>query len=182
MVNQKALFFISLALIVSNMGFMFFVYELHKQNYDLYSNTHSNIVLTIENYNLQTKKIIDSVNSMNTSTITTINEHNSYTGSNILFYPRKFRECRNPKVEFYTNGQSMFPLFNHLDKFYVEPVRFDQVELGDVIMWENENGLTVHAVNYISEKYLLTAGYNNFYSDETKVTASMVKYRHCVVI
>lgn len=108
--------------------------------------------------------------------------HQTYYGSNLVFYPRAQRTCKNP-IEWSVYGNSMTPLFYNNDKIDVEPVRFNQIELGDVIVFTNPNDkdtTVIHAVVYLTDEYIKTAGYSNLRIDNFTVTKEMVQYRYCV--
>jgi len=96
----------------------------------------------------------------------------------VQFYPRTQRKCKRP-IEYYTYGSSMQPFFYDGDEFYVEKVKFDDVELGDVIVFERiDNTGAIHAVVAKYDDFVLTAGYNNERIDE-RVYADEIKYRFC---
>lgn len=162
--------------------FMLF-FEIQQKNDVMYDKIIERNINDFERYveiSTYMKDTQKSITELNMNQIT--NNHNEYYGSNTLFYPRTFRQCTKQTREFYANGQSMFPLFNNGDKLYAEQISFEDVELGDVIVYTHEDRTIIHSVVYISDKYLKTAGYNNFNEDHIPITRDMLKYRHCVVI
>jgi len=97
----------------------------------------------------------------------------------IQFYPRVQRKCRNP-TKITLRGVSMQPFLYDGDVIYADPVKFEDIELGDVISFNRgdyDKG-TVHAVVGLYKSYLVTAGYNNERKDDL-VYPEEVKYRFC---
>jgi hypothetical protein len=120
-------------------------------------------------------------NERNFTDYNTYEVNNTYTNSyeQYLHFPaRKFRECGIQSKLHKLNGMSMQPFT--FDDYYihVEPVRFNEVEEGDAIVFKNGEGTSFHAVISIYDDFLVTAGYNNMRSDD-KVSPEQIKYRWC---
>jgi len=98
----------------------------------------------------------------------------------IQFYPRTQRKCRNP-IEIELKGISMQPVFYDGDYIFMDKVKFQDVELGDIIDFRREDSEigTVHAVIGTYKNYLVTAGYTNDKRDDV-VYPDQVMYRYCV--
>jgi hypothetical protein len=95
----------------------------------------------------------------------------------IHYYPRIQRKCKNP-IDWDIYGSSMQPFLYSGDKFYVEKVRFNQLELGDVIVFQIKDATRIHAVIAIYEDFVQTAGYNLWYEDY-QVKDKDILYRYC---
>ena len=96
----------------------------------------------------------------------------------IQFYPRKERKCKRP-IQWEIYGSSMQPFLYAGDSFFVEKVKFKDVELGDVIIYQShDESSVIHAVVAIYPDGVITAGYSLWYEDNF-VEADKVLYRYC---
>jgi len=116
------------------------------------------------------------------SIVRQIHENRTYSNNYekyMVYYPRTERECGR-KAELRSNvyGISMQPFLFDGEDYYAEPITFKDVELGDVIVFNQGEGNTIHAVVGKYPDYLITAGYNNLY-DDGRVYPDEIKYRWC---
>ena len=56
------------------------------------------------------------------------------------------------KVKFRAPGYSMYPTILHEDVITVEPVRPEEVQVGDIVLYRNENSVIAHRVIKIENK------------------------------
>lgn len=64
-----------------------------------------------------------------------------------------------------TSG-SMWPILNQGDLVLIEGVAKEDIKVGDVIVWKNPQGFTIHRVVRLGEDTLVTKGDANFTEDE----------------
>jgi hypothetical protein len=127
----------------------------------------------------QTKCITENITHITIYNETTYNTEYNY---NLLEFPiRKYRECGRHATKLYIHGQSMHPLVSE-GYVYVEPVKWRNLELGDVINFQMNGNPVFHAIIYLNFKdnVGLTAGYNNIDADDWYITSSMKYERYCV--
>ncbi|MFO7886815.1 MAG: S26 family signal peptidase [Eubacteriales bacterium] len=111
-----------------------------------------------------------------------ITENRTYTNNYekyMTYYPRTERICgRNAELRKNVKGISMQPFLYDGDDYWAEDVTFAEVELGDVIVFDNGRGNVLHAVIGKYKDSLITAGYNNLI-DDGEVFPDEIKYRWC---
>ncbi len=126
--------------------------------------------------------------TLNVTTNTTIVEKTVSNVTQIIrkpiigFYPQKERRCGRKAEKFTITGMSMQPAIWEGDTIYMEPVDGEDVELGDVIRFEDNQGFaTIHAVigTYRDWGYVSTAGYANPTADG-KIYYKKIMQRECV--
>lgn len=64
-----------------------------------------------------------------------------------------------------TSG-SMWPVLHEGDLIFIEGVRRSELAVGDIVVWRNPNGFTIHRVAKLNEATLITKGDANFTEDE----------------
>ena len=64
-----------------------------------------------------------------------------------------------------TSG-SMWPVLHKGDLILIEAVGKDDLKKGDIIVWQNNKGFTIHRIAKLNEKNLVTKGDANFTEDE----------------
>lgn len=85
----------------------------------------------------------------------------------VQFYPRQQRICKGNVYTYDLKGYSMQPFAYDGDKIHTEKIKFEDLELGDVVVVDKGNGIPlVHAVVSIYPEEFVTAGYNNKYEDQ----------------
>ena len=95
---------------------------------------------------------------------------------------RKIRWCGDNAYLSQRLGMSMFPYdWGGVESFaWVEPVKFSDIELGDVITYSTDNSNIVHAVcNKYSDR-LYSCGYNNNHIDSEPVYPDQIIARDCI--
>ena len=120
-------------------------------------------------------------NELNNSVYKTINENNTHYNTYydlIQYYPRTQHICSRGATLSTTQGISMQPFLYDGDSYYTEKVTFNDLELGDVIIFKNNNGKTIHSVIGLYNDSLVTAGYSNTYKDEI-IDPKQVLERYC---
>lgn len=96
----------------------------------------------------------------------------------INFERRKYRECKKTAHQrTLSEGMSMFPFLSPEDLYWEEEVKYSDIEIGDVIVFEQDETFIVHAVTNKYSDYLFTAGYNNDF--EEVVYPEQIKWRYC---
>lgn len=104
----------------------------------------------------------------------------------IQFAYREPRYCGPRATEFVVHGQSMHPLFAEQERIMIEPVRFRQLDLGDVVVFTDPNtqGKTIHAIVYLDSMRQIahTAGYANHVRDNFTLTPGMILGRYCTLV
>ena len=63
-----------------------------------------------------------------------------------------------------TSG-SMWPVFNEGDLVFIEGVAKENLSAGDIVVWRNPQGFTIHRVVRLQETTLVTKGDANFTED-----------------
>lgn len=100
----------------------------------------------------------------------------------IYFPVREGRTCSNKALVSYPeNTLSMHPLIGKNDTIWVDKVKSEEIELGDVIVYEdNEGNRIIHAVvgENKNEGCFVTQGYRNLEVDSC-VPYNKVLYRYC---
>jgi len=97
----------------------------------------------------------------------------------INFEIRKYRVCSEDAQLKKGMGMSMFPYSNDKGYFYIDNVSFNDIEIGDVILYKKGNKSIHHAViNKYADK-IYTAGYNNKYPDTNPVYSNEIIGRDC---
>ena len=136
--------------------------------------TRPDVYDVVNEYNITN---VDEITEFTHNNIT--NEYTDYYKSWLTFYPRQERICsRSAKLRTNVKGISMQPFLFDGDDYWAEPVTFEEVELGDVIVWNKGESNVVHAVVGKYEDYLVTAGYNNLARDN-RIDPDEIKYRWC---
>lgn len=126
---------------------------------------------------------------------TCIHEHHFYNETTIIvdnsthisevhsegfgaFPLREFRSCGFKAKKWTISGQSMHPLVidGHV---WIEPVKWKNIKVGDVVVIERDGGDLLHALIYKNDAYAISQGYNNAVRDNFEVTPEMVNWRYC---
>ena len=76
-----------------------------------------------------------------------------------------------------TSG-SMWPVLNEGDLVFIEGVAREQLQVGNIVVWRNENGFTIHRVVKLEIDTLITKGDANFSEDEPVKYADVVGRVH----
>lgn len=87
----------------------------------------------------------------------------------------------NATMSSYADTRSMEPLINsYSNGIETIPKSENDLKVGDIVVYENEQGPIVHRVIYIGEdrqgKYFLVKGDNNKFPDEYKIRFAEIKY------
>ena len=64
-----------------------------------------------------------------------------------------------------TSG-SMWPVLRTGDLVLIKAVKKEDIKVGDIIVWKNSNGFTIHRVTKLNPNTLVTKGDGNFTEDE----------------
>lgn len=64
-----------------------------------------------------------------------------------------------------TSG-SMWPLLHEGDLVFIEGVKKEDIREGDIVVWRNPNGFTIHRVVHLNENTFVTKGDANFKEDD----------------
>ena len=64
-----------------------------------------------------------------------------------------------------TSG-SMWPVLKTGDLILIQGAKKEDIRIGDVVVWKNVNGFTIHRVVQLTDKILVTKGDGNFKEDE----------------
>lgn len=92
---------------------------------------------------------------------------------------RKYRKCGHRAETYRVHGQSMHPLIAD-GIVMAEPVKWVDVEVGDVVEIVVEGENIFHALIYKGDDYAVSRGYNNPVNDAWVVLPEMVTKRYCV--
>lgn len=111
--------------------------------------------------------------------VETIIEEHHYNYTNFIIqkdiiYPRRQIVCEQQAMQIEITGNSMMPFLWSGDKLWVQPIKWDHIELGDVIVYNK----VMHAVINKYKDELYTQGYSNYAIDKpiNKTTHIMI---HC---
>ncbi len=72
-----------------------------------------------------------------------------------------------------TSG-SMWPILHEGDLIFIRAVPKNELNVGDVVVWQNDKGFTIHRIVKLEEKRLVTKGDANFKNDEPVAYAEVV--------
>ena len=64
-----------------------------------------------------------------------------------------------------TSG-SMWPVLHIGDLVFIEKAAKEDLREGDIVVWQNEKGFTIHRVFALNEKTIVTKGDGNFTNDD----------------
>jgi len=64
-----------------------------------------------------------------------------------------------------TSG-SMWPVLKEKDLVFIKAVEREDIEVGDIVVWRNEKGFTIHRVVELRDATLITKGDANFKEDK----------------
>jgi len=64
-----------------------------------------------------------------------------------------------------TSG-SMWPVLKERDLIFIQGVGREELKVGDIIVWENNKGFTIHRIVKLNEKTFVTKGDANFKEDK----------------
>lgn len=64
-----------------------------------------------------------------------------------------------------TSG-SMWPVLHIGDLVLIQKISKEEIKVGDIVVWRNQKGFTIHRVTKLNESTLVTKGDGNFTSDE----------------
>lgn len=64
-----------------------------------------------------------------------------------------------------TSG-SMWPILKEGDLIFIKAVSKDEIEIDDIVVWQNANGFTIHRVVELKVSTLVTKGDGNFTKDK----------------
>lgn len=64
-----------------------------------------------------------------------------------------------------TSG-SMWPVLHEGDLVFIEGVKKEDIREGDIVVWRNPGGFTIHRVAHLNENTLVTKGDANFKEDD----------------
>jgi len=92
---------------------------------------------------------------------------------------RTYRECGRHAITYHVNGQSMHPLISD-GTLMAEPVKWENVEVGDVVEIIVKGEHIFHALVYKGDDYAISRGYNNPHNDAWTVLPDMVTLRYCI--
>lgn len=62
-------------------------------------------------------------------------------------------------------SSSMWPVLKRGDLILIEGVSKDDLTVGDIVVWKNTEGFTIHRVTVLNQKTLVTKGDGNFEDD-----------------
>lgn len=99
-----------------------------------------------------------------------------YTAKHIPI--RTYRPCSNKSIQLTMKGLSMHPFLPAEGKFWAENITFQDIELGDIILYKDNNTKTLHAVCNLYYDKLYACGYNNKNKNEL-VMPEQVIMRYC---
>ena len=63
-------------------------------------------------------------------------------------------------------SSSMWPALKRGDLILIEGVSKEELAVGDIVVWKNAEGFTIHRVVTLNQKTLVTKGDGNFQDDE----------------
>ena len=63
-----------------------------------------------------------------------------------------------------TSG-SMWPILGEGDLVFIKGVEKSELKVGDIVVWRNPQGFTIHRISRMNEKELVTKGDANFNED-----------------
>ena len=72
-----------------------------------------------------------------------------------------------------TSG-SMWPVLNEGDLVFIEGVKREEIKEGDIVVWRNPQGFTIHRVVRLDADTLVTKGDANFTEDKPVAYADVV--------
>lgn len=101
--------------------------------------------------------------------------------NNINFEIQPHRWCSANATLVTSTGMSMFPSSNSEGLYYIDDIPFNEIKIGDIIVYNYNNELYVrHSVIDKYSYYLYTAGYNNKQVDNYKVMSEDIRGTVCV--
>jgi len=106
-------------------------------------------------------------NNMNNIIYNNITYINNNSDNQIDFYLRKIRFCSENATLENSTGLSMFPYSWEGGYYWMDPVEFKDLEIGDVITYSRVNKSNIHhAICNLYDDRLYTCGYKNNFLDE----------------
>ena len=72
-----------------------------------------------------------------------------------------------------TSG-SLWPVLNEGDLVFIEGVKRDDIKMGDIVVWRNPQGFTIHRVVLLDADTLVTKGDANFTEDKPVAYSDVV--------
>lgn len=81
---------------------------------------------------------------------------------------------RNQSISFYATGNSMYPLIKNGQKIKINPGKFSQIKVGQIVAYRQENNIVVHQCLFKSTKYLVTYGLNNHFIDPPTISKQIL--------
>lgn len=72
-----------------------------------------------------------------------------------------------------TSG-SMWPTLHTGDLIFIQATRREDIKIGDIVVWKNPNGFTIHRVVELGENTLTTKGDANFKNDDPVAYSDVV--------
>jgi hypothetical protein len=133
-------------------------------------------VLNIVRTNVSEPNIINKYIN-NTYWANTITKDNA---DNIDYQIRNIRWCNDDATLRKANGMSMFPYSWSEGWHWVEPVKFKDIEIGDVISYKKNKSNIHHVVVNVYRNSLITRGYHNSYNDVEVVLPGQIISRDCM--
>lgn len=115
----------------------------------------------------------------NITEVTRISNNTHYVKDKINYQIREINWCSKKAELVKSKGQSMFPYSWSNGWHWREPVKFNNIEIGDIITYKTDKEDIHHAVCNIYNDYLIACGYNNLNYDK-KVYPEQVLYKDCL--